>query len=278
MTPQSSFMILAAVNPEREAELRGLLDSMNDAPGRTNPDNALLPFRQFDTLHFMRLLIVDDKTVDDVRVYGMAPRTYPLYLALAGDIDGDVDAFLAEMARARAGWLAGDLLVLRRIRRRRRPRQVDAGAQRAECRQLRELAGPDRAAGPRRGCVARRARTAHRERIRAARRTAGTGDSCDAAASRLGGRGSRTTDAVPRASDAARLAASQSPPSRRPPRARPARTAPPCSRLRSSSSYVSAVWRRRIPSYVRGPRRSITPRWPCSRITASRISSRRWAA
>jgi hypothetical protein len=98
MTPQSSFMILAAVTPDREAELRSLLDSMNDAPGRTNPDNELLPFRQFDTLHFMRLLIVDDKTVDDVRLYGMVPRTYPLYLALAGDIDGDVDGFLAEMA------------------------------------------------------------------------------------------------------------------------------------------------------------------------------------
>ena len=46
----------------------------------------------------MRLLIIDDKTMGDVSVHGMAPRTYPLYLALAGDIDGDVDAFLAEMA------------------------------------------------------------------------------------------------------------------------------------------------------------------------------------
>jgi hypothetical protein len=98
MTPQSSFMIVAAITPGREAELRHLLASMNDAPGRTNPDNAVIPFRQFKTLHFMRLLIVEDKTVDDVKVYGMEPRTYPLYLSLAGDIDGEVDPFLAEMA------------------------------------------------------------------------------------------------------------------------------------------------------------------------------------
>ena len=44
-------MILAPIIPEREAELRRLLASMNDAPGRLKPDNALVPFRQFDTLH-----------------------------------------------------------------------------------------------------------------------------------------------------------------------------------------------------------------------------------
>ena len=61
-----------------------------------------------------------------------------------------------------------------------------------------------------------------------------------------------TTDAVPRASDAPRLAASQSPPSRRRSRCCAARARRSCSRLRSSSSSVSADWRRRIPSYVRG--------------------------
>ena len=33
MTPQSSFMILATINPAREAELRRLLASMNYEPG-----------------------------------------------------------------------------------------------------------------------------------------------------------------------------------------------------------------------------------------------------
>jgi hypothetical protein len=99
MTPQSSFMVLAAVNPEREAELRRLLASMNDAPGRVKPDNALIPFRQFDTLHVARLFIVNDRTVDDIRVYGVPPRAYPLYLSFLGDVDGDANAFLAEAAR-----------------------------------------------------------------------------------------------------------------------------------------------------------------------------------
>jgi len=62
MTPQTQFMILAPIIPAREAELRQLLASMNDAPGRVNPDNTLIPFAQFDTLHVARLLILDDQT------------------------------------------------------------------------------------------------------------------------------------------------------------------------------------------------------------------------
>jgi hypothetical protein len=99
MTPQASFMILAAIDPQREAQLRQLLASMNHAPGRVNPNNAVIPFEQFDTLHFARLLIVDDKTIDDVRVYGLTPSTYPLYLTFLGDIDGDRDTFLEKLAR-----------------------------------------------------------------------------------------------------------------------------------------------------------------------------------
>ena len=71
MTPQSNFMVLAPVDPQREAELRQLLASMNDAPGRVNPNNALIPFARFDTLHVARLLILDDQTVEDVQVHGL---------------------------------------------------------------------------------------------------------------------------------------------------------------------------------------------------------------
>jgi hypothetical protein len=105
MTPQSSFMILAPVEPRRAPELRRLLASMNNAPGRVNPQNALVPFGQFDTLHFARFLIVDDKTLDDIRAHGVAPRTYPVYLAFLGDVDGDSDDFLAEAARRAAQGL-----------------------------------------------------------------------------------------------------------------------------------------------------------------------------
>jgi hypothetical protein len=102
MTPQSQFMVLAPIIPERHTELRQLLDSMNRAPGQVDPNNALLPFAEFDTLHFARFVILDDKTTDDVRVYGLKPRSYPLYLAFLGDVDGDAIAFLGKLIK-RAG-------------------------------------------------------------------------------------------------------------------------------------------------------------------------------
>jgi hypothetical protein len=99
MTPQSSFMVLAPVDPLREAELRRLLDSMNDAPGRLKKPCPLVPFHDFETLHVARLFLVDDKTTGDVAVYGIPPRRYPLYLAFLGDVDGTADEFYAEVAR-----------------------------------------------------------------------------------------------------------------------------------------------------------------------------------
>ena len=102
MTPQSNFMVLAPIIPERETELRQLLDSMNRGPGQVDPNNSLLPFAEFDTLHFARFVILDDKTTEDIRVYGLAPRTYPLFLAFLGDVDGDPNAFLGKLVR-RAG-------------------------------------------------------------------------------------------------------------------------------------------------------------------------------
>ena len=102
MTPQASFMILAPIEPRREPELRRLLASMNDGPGRVSAGNALIPFGEFGTLHFARFVILDDKTLEDVRVYDLPVRTYPLYLAFLGDVDGDPDAFLQALVK-RAG-------------------------------------------------------------------------------------------------------------------------------------------------------------------------------
>src|SRR5215510_7813648 len=99
MTPQGTFMILAPIVESRLAELRGLLDSMNDAPGYVNPNNLLVPFAQFDTLHFARFVILDDQTVEDVRIYGLPVRHHPLYLAFLADIDGEEEAFLNELVR-----------------------------------------------------------------------------------------------------------------------------------------------------------------------------------
>jgi hypothetical protein len=102
MTPQSTFMVLAPIDPVHEPELRQLLDSMNYGPGRVDPNNELIPFAEFDALHFARFMILDDKTTEDVRVYGLTPRSYPLYLAFLGDVDGDADAFLGKLIK-RAG-------------------------------------------------------------------------------------------------------------------------------------------------------------------------------
>ncbi|MDQ2824847.1 MAG: hypothetical protein M3R29_05315 [Verrucomicrobiota bacterium] len=103
MTPQANFMILAPIKQGREEELTRLLESMNDAPGQLNVNNPLIPFAQLDSLHFARLLILKDNTLNDVRAYGGGPApTYPLYLAFLGDIDGDVDNFFEELVR-RAG-------------------------------------------------------------------------------------------------------------------------------------------------------------------------------
>jgi hypothetical protein len=105
MMPQSSFMVLATVHPQREAELRRLLSSMNDGPGRLKADTPLVPFQRFDSLHVARFVMLDDKTLADIRLYGIAPRTYPISLVFLGDVDGEADAFLADVASRAADGL-----------------------------------------------------------------------------------------------------------------------------------------------------------------------------
>jgi hypothetical protein len=104
MTPQSQVYVTAPITTGREPELRRLLDSMNVAPGQVRPDNELFPFAAFDGVHFARWLIVDDQTVGDIEIYGVPRRNHPPALAFAAEIDGEPDAFFAEMAvRAAAG-------------------------------------------------------------------------------------------------------------------------------------------------------------------------------
>src|SRR5215472_4960934 len=98
MTPQSNFMVLASIIPERETELRQLLDSMNIGPGQVNPNNALIPFAQFENLHFARLLLLDDNSLKDRAIYGL-PSKFPLQFAFLGDIDGEEETFLKELTQ-----------------------------------------------------------------------------------------------------------------------------------------------------------------------------------
>jgi hypothetical protein len=103
MTPQGNFTVLAEIDPARAGDLSQLLASMNDAPGQLNVNNSLIPFTEFDTLHYGRLIILKDNCLLDTRAYGGGPvPTHPLYLAFLGDIDGEVDTFFEQLAR-RAG-------------------------------------------------------------------------------------------------------------------------------------------------------------------------------
>jgi hypothetical protein len=131
MTPQSSFMVLAPILPSREKELRALLASVNEGPGRVNANNALIPFATFENLHFARLIILDDKTTGDMGVYGLHRNPYPLYLAFLGDIDGDENSFLKDLVKVAASGLrkifsccekfGADTNILKWMKKRRKP-------------------------------------------------------------------------------------------------------------------------------------------------------------
>jgi hypothetical protein len=75
---------------------------MNSRPGVVNPQNALVPFGQFDRLHFARFVILADPTLNDIREYGVPPPTAVASMAFLGDCDGDADYFLSDLVR-RAG-------------------------------------------------------------------------------------------------------------------------------------------------------------------------------
>ena len=102
MTPQSNFMVLAPVAPGRIGELRQLLATMNRSPGVVDPQNPLIPFGQFPTLHFARLLVLEDKTFDDIMAYGLPRVDYPTYLAVLADFDGEASTFVSALV-GRAG-------------------------------------------------------------------------------------------------------------------------------------------------------------------------------
>jgi hypothetical protein len=102
MTPQSHFTILAPVAAGREESLEADLAALNAAPGIADARNALLPFGDFDRLHYARLVLLRDATLGDLRAYGMAVPVYPVYLAFIGDCDGPARETLARMVE-RAG-------------------------------------------------------------------------------------------------------------------------------------------------------------------------------
>jgi len=102
MTPQDHFLVVAPVAAGKEPALRALLHSMNAEPGIADPSNSVVPFAQFERLHFARLMLLDDALQADLRVHGVEPVRLPTCLAFIGDCDGPADEVLVDLAR-RAG-------------------------------------------------------------------------------------------------------------------------------------------------------------------------------
>ena len=105
MTPQGHFMVVAEVRPGHEPALREVLARMNAGPGQADPDNRLLPFARFGTLHFARFAILTDSTHVDLAAYGVEPVALPTWLAFLGDCDGPGGRQLDEFARLASAGL-----------------------------------------------------------------------------------------------------------------------------------------------------------------------------
>jgi hypothetical protein len=97
MALQSHFMVVASIVPAQLAALHALLARMNHRPGMVNPLNELIPFGQFEQLHFARFVILNDVTKDDICIYGLPPPEVPISLAFVGDCDGEVKAFFKDL-------------------------------------------------------------------------------------------------------------------------------------------------------------------------------------
>ena len=97
MTPQSTFLIVAPIRDGQMENLRALLVSMNKTVGLADPENDLVPFGRFDRLHVARFVILEAKTADDIKEFGLAPYEWQPSLAFLGDCDGDGTSFLAEL-------------------------------------------------------------------------------------------------------------------------------------------------------------------------------------
>jgi hypothetical protein len=85
--------------PEKKGDLLALLATMNEAPGHADPANRLVPFGEFQELHFARFVVLDDRTLQDLAYYEQSFPDAPVYLAFLGDCDGPSDRVLEAIAR-----------------------------------------------------------------------------------------------------------------------------------------------------------------------------------
>ncbi len=92
-------MVTAPVRTDRIADLRALLATMNRAPGVVDPDNALVPFGRFDTIHVARLVVAEDNTLDDNQHFPGTPSSERVHLIFLADCDGPGEELMARIVR-----------------------------------------------------------------------------------------------------------------------------------------------------------------------------------
>ena len=88
---------------------------MNRGPGSVNPNNPLVPFAQFDTLHFARFVILDDKTSEISASTGSPAALIRCISPSSATLTAMRMHFWATGDK-RAGRLARNFLMLPRIR------------------------------------------------------------------------------------------------------------------------------------------------------------------
>src|SRR5580698_1057426 len=98
-------MLVAPLTPGRKRGLCELLQTMTAVPRLADPANEMLPFGQFERLHFARLVVLEDATLGDIQAYDLPPSKLPTYLAFMGDCDGPASELLADLARRSSAGL-----------------------------------------------------------------------------------------------------------------------------------------------------------------------------
>ncbi len=92
-------MVIAPLAAGHDEAVRQTLERMNAVPGMADPNNSLLPFGAFDTLHFARFAVLDDPSAADIEIYGVKRAPLPTYLAFMGDCDGSAHELLGALVR-----------------------------------------------------------------------------------------------------------------------------------------------------------------------------------
>jgi hypothetical protein len=97
---QDRFVVVAEVTAARVQELRDCLAAITlpGMPGAADPDNAILPFGHYETIHFARFVVLEDHTLGDRSAWPELPPTEPVYVLFMADCDGGASALLRRLA------------------------------------------------------------------------------------------------------------------------------------------------------------------------------------